>query len=148
MDLNFFGSKSTIAGYYPINSELNVLPLLRFLSSVGYKIALPCITQRKILDFRLWDAKKPLLRNKFRIHEPADGELLLPDVVLVPGVLFDRRLNRLGYGGGFYDRTIEYYRKNNNTRFIGICYPSQIVTELPRAEHDQSLDFLINLDEI
>jgi len=54
----------------------------------------------------------------------------------------------LGYGGGFYDRTIQHHRKKDNTKFIGICYPAQIISKLPRAEHDQRLDFLVNLDEI
>ena len=148
MDLSFLGSKNIIAGYYPINNELNVLPLLHYLSSAGHQIALPCITEKKLLDFRIWDMKKSLVKNQYKVYEPINGGLTIPEFVLVPGVLFDQKLYRLGYGGGYYDRTIKYLRKKNNTKFIGICYPTQIVSELPRAEHDQSLDFLINLDEI
>lgn len=148
IDLSFLSLNHTIAGYYPINNELNILPLLHNLSSLGHQIALPCITEKKILDFRIWDMKKPLEKNQYKIYEPIDGLLSVPEIVLVPGVLFDTSFHRLGYGGGFYDRTIEYYRKKNNTKFIGICYPAQIVSKLPRAEHDQRLDFLVNLDEI
>ena len=148
VNLSFLGSSQTIAGYYPINNELNVLPLLHYLSSAGHQIALPCVTEKKLLDFRIWDMKKSLVKNQYEVYEPISGGLSIPEFVLVPGVLFDRKLYRLGYGGGYYDRTIKYLRKKNNTKFIGICYPTQIVSELPRAEHDQSLDFLINLDEI
>ena len=63
-------------------------------------------------------------------------------------LLFDKSLHRLGYGGGFYDRTIQHFRQKDNTKFIGICYPAQIIPKLPRVEHDQKLDFLVNLDEI
>jgi 5-formyltetrahydrofolate cyclo-ligase len=142
------GSSQTVGGYYPINNELNILPLLQFLSSIGHQIALPCITDRKILDFRIWNMKKSLVKNRYNIYEPIDGLSSVPEIVLVPGLLFDRGLYRLGYGGGFYDRTIQYHKKKGNTKFIGICYPVQIVSKLPRAEHDQRLDFLVNLDEI
>jgi len=148
MNLSFLGSSQTIAGYYPINNELNILPLLQLLSSIGYQIALPCITEKKILDFRIWNMKKSLVKNRYKIYEPVDGILSIPEIVLVPGLLFDKSLHRLGYGGGFYDRTIQYYRQKGNTKFIGICYPDQIIPKLPRAEHDQKLDFLVNLDEI
>ena len=148
MNLSFLGSSQTIGGYYPINNELNILPLLQFLSSIGHKIALPCITERKILDFRIWNMKDSLVMNRYKIYEPVDGLLSIPEIVLVPGLLFDRSLYRLGYGGGFYDRTIQHHRKKDNTKFIGICYPAQIISKLPRAEHDQRLDFLVNLDEI
>ena len=148
MNLSFLGSSQTIAGYYPINNELNILPLLQLLSSIGYQIALPCITEKKILDFRIWNMKKSLVKNRYKIHEPVDGILSIPEIVLVPGLLFDKSLHRLGYGGGFYDRTIQYYSQKDKTKFIGICYPAQIIPKLPRAEHDQKLDFLVNLDEI
>ena len=92
--------------------------------------------------------KKSLVKNRYKIHEPVDGILSIPEIVLVPGLLFDKSLHRLGYGGGFYDRTIQHYRQKDNTKFIGICYPAQIIPKLPRVEHDQKLDFLVNLDEI
>jgi|TARA_Y100000287_G_scaffold172155_1_gene159167 5-formyltetrahydrofolate cyclo-ligase len=148
MNLSFLGSSQTIAGYYPINNELNILPLLQLLSSIGYQIVLPCITEKKILDFRIWNMKKSLVKNRYKIHEPVNGILSIPEIVLVPGLLFDKSLHRLGYGGGFYDRTIQYYRQKDKTKFIGICYPAQIIPKLPRAEHDQKLDFLVNLDEM
>ena len=148
MSLSFLGSSQTIAGYYPINNELNILPLLQLLSSIGYQIALPCITEKKILDFRIWDMKKSLVKNRYKIYEPVDGILSIPEIVLVPGLLFDKSLHRLGYGGGFYDRTIQHFRQKDTTKFIGICYPAQIIPKLPRVEHDQKLDFLVNLDEI
>ena len=148
MSLSFFGSSQTIAGYYPINNELNILPLLQLLSSIGYQIALQCITEKKILDFRIWNMKKSLVKNRYKIYEPVDGILSIPEIVLVPGLLFDKSLHRLGYGGGFYDRTIQHFRQKDTTKFIGICYPAQIIPKLPRVEHDQKLDFLVNLDEI
>ena len=148
MNLSFLGSSQTIAGYYPINNELNILPLLQLLSSIGYQIALPCITEKKILDFRIWNMKKSLVKSRYKIYEPVDGLLSIPEIVLVPGLLFDKSLHRLGYGGGFYDRTIQHFRQKDTTKFIGICYPAQIIPKLPRVEHDQKLDFLVNLDEI
>jgi len=142
-------SKEIVAGYFPLNSEFNIIPLLHFLKKRKNIIALPCVTENKVLDFRAWNLDKSnLIKNQFSIPEPSKTDTIIPDIVLVPGVLFDRRNNRLGFGGGYYDKTIEYYKIEYSTRFLGICYPSQIVSELPVEEFDQKVDFLIDLEEI
>lgn len=146
---NIITSGEIVAGYFPINSEFNILPLLHSLKKRKNTIALPCITENKVLDFCTWNLDESnLIKNQFSIFEPRGQDCIIPDVVLVPGLLFDRKYNRLGFGGGYYDKTIEQYRIEYSTKFIGICYPSQIVTDLPIEEFDQKVDFLIDLEEI
>ncbi len=146
---NLISSEDIVAGYFPINSEFNILPLLHSLKKRKNTIALPCITENKVLDFRTWNLdQNDLIKNQFSIFEPRGRDSIIPDKVLVPGVLFDKKNNRLGFGGGYYDKTIEYYRIEYSTQFFGICYPSQIVPDLPVEEFDQKVDFLIDLEEI
>jgi 5-formyltetrahydrofolate cyclo-ligase len=146
---NIITSGEIVAGYFPINSEFNILPLLHSLKKRKNSIALPCITESKVLDFCTWNLdENNLIKNQFSILEPMRRDFIIPDIVLVPGVLFDRKYNRLGFGGGYYDKTIEQYRIEYSTKFIGICYPSQIVPGLPVEEFDQKVDFLIDLEEI
>ena len=146
---NIITSGEIVAGYFPINSEFNILPLLQSLKERKNTIALPRITENKVLDFCSWNLdENNLIKNQFSIFEPNGRYSIIPDKVLVPGVLFDRKYNRLGFGGGYYDKTIEQYRIEYPTKFIGICYPSQIVPDLPIEEFDQKVDFLIDLEEI
>ncbi len=146
---NLISSGEIVAGYFPIKSEFNILPLLHSLRKRKNTIALPCITENKVLDFRIWNLdENNLIKNQFSIFEPRRRDFIIPDKVLVPGVLFDRKYNRLGFGGGYYDKTIEHFRIEYSTKFLGVCYPSQIVPDLPVEEFDQKVDFLIDLEEI
>lgn len=135
----------TIAGYHPKGDEVDVLPALSGLAVAGHATALPVVTGRAWpLVFRLWRPGHPLVPGAFRIMEPmGDAPLAQPDIVLVPLLAFDRAGYRLGYGGGFYDRTLEVLRAEAPTIAVGIGYAGQGVDKLPIDAYDQKLDWIV-----
>ena len=96
------------AGYVPVLGEVDILPLLMMLETRRVAVALPCVEEKATpLVFRAWRPGETLRRGSCSVAEPeCSAKVLIPDVLLVPLVAFDRRGHRLGYGGGFYDRTI------------------------------------------
>lgn len=133
-----------VAGYWPIKAELDALPILRELLGKGHKCALPHVTTEGApLLFRQWDEKTPMAAGKYGLTEPASHETLLPDVILVPILAFDARGHRLGYGTGFYDRTIARLKKQKNVRTIGLAYEMQLYTGLPIEDNDVKMDMII-----
>ena len=96
-----------LGGYYPSNYEIDDLEILCLLEKQNFKISLPIVKKNNQMNFFKWSNKDPLKMNKFGIPEPVSSKILYPDILLVPLVCFDNNLNRLGYGGGFYDRYIE-----------------------------------------
>lgn len=135
----------TIAGYHPIGDEADVLPSLSAVVADGHVTALPVVTGRAWpLIFRLWRPGHPLVPGAFRVMEPmGDAPLVQPDIVLVPLLAFDRAGYRLGYGGGFYDRTLEVLRAEAPTLAVGIGYAGQGVDKLPIDAYDQRLDWIV-----
>lgn len=135
----------TIAGYHPKGDEADVLPALSSLAAAGHATALPVVTGRAWpLVFRLWRPGHPLVPGAFRIMEPmGDAPLVQPDIVLVPLLAFDQAGYRLGYGGGFYDRTLEVLRAEAPTLAVGIGYAGQGVDKLPIDAYDQKLDWIV-----
>src|SRR4029078_8451030 len=103
----------TVSGFYPYQAEINVLPLLARLVSEGWRTALPIVMAKgEPLTFRAWAPGEPTGRGIWDIHIPLEAAAeLQPDVLLVPMLAFDRRGYRLGYGGGFCDRTVAELRK-------------------------------------
>ena len=100
-------TNSVISGYYPIKNEVNILPFLKFLNKKEVIICLPSIEKKNShLLFKKWEFGDRLIKGKFMINEPDHNEFIEPSVLLVPRLAFDKNKNRLGYGGGFYDRTI------------------------------------------
>ena len=99
-------TKSIIGGYYPVNFEVDDLELLKKLKKKNFNISLPVIKKRSQMDFYKWSFLDPLKINKYGIPEPVIKKIVYPDVLLVPLIAFDKHLNRLGYGGGYYDRLI------------------------------------------
>ena len=104
-------TKKNIGGYFPVNFEVDDLEILSKLAKNNFKISLPAIRKNFQMDFYKWNFSEPLKINKYGIPEPKKKTLVYPDILLVPLVAFDRRLNRLGYGGGYYDRLIERLSK-------------------------------------
>ena len=110
---HFDKKKIIIAGYYPSNYEVNILNFLEKASNKRFKIVLPVIKSSNRMSFKSWIFKDPLYVNKFGILEPEDNKKkIIPDLVLVPLVAFDRKLNRIGYGKGYYDRSLKKISKN------------------------------------
>ena len=93
-----------IGGYYPFNYELDILNILEIFEKKNYTISLPKIAKNNKMDFFHWSFKEPLKVNKFGIPETISKKKIYPNILLIPLVGFDNKLNRLGYGGGYYDR--------------------------------------------
>jgi 5-formyltetrahydrofolate cyclo-ligase len=93
-----------IGGYYPFNYELDILNILEILEKKKYNISLPKISKNNEMNFYKWSSVEPLRLNKFGIPEPISEKKIFPNILLIPLVGFDYQLNRLGYGGGYYDR--------------------------------------------
>ncbi len=139
------GEVTSLSGFYPYQAEINVLPLLARLVSEGWQTALPVVMAKgESLTFRAWAPGEPTGRGIWDIHVPLETALQLqPDVLLVPMLAFDRRGYRLGYGGGFYDRTLAELRKLKPVTAIGVAYADQEMDEVPVAPYDEPLDWIL-----
>ena len=104
-------TKKNIGGYYPVNFEVDDLHILKEFEKKNFNISLPVIKKNYDMNFYKWSFNMPLKINKYGIPESESNVLIYPDVLLVPLVAFDKKLNRLGYGGGYYDRLIEKLTK-------------------------------------
>jgi len=141
---HFYKKKITIAGYYPSNYEVNILSFLEKVSKKKFKIALPVINPSGGMSFRSWIFKEPLYVNKFGILEPKSSKKkIIPDLIMVPLVAFDNRLNRIGYGKGYYDRSLKKINKiKKNAISLGIAYSFQKCQKIPINKHDFKLDYI------
>ena len=132
-----------VGGYYPYKYEADSLDILKKLEKRNYKISLPKISTNYQMNFYQWSFKEPLSINKYGIPEPISKKIINPNILLIPLVAFDSELNRLGYGGGYYDR---YLSKNLNYKKIikiGISYSFQKFQNLPTNQYDMKLDHVI-----
>ena len=100
------------------------------------------------MDFFMWSKNDPLKINKYGIPEPISKKKVYPDLIFVPLVAYDKNLNRLGYGGGFYDRYIEKIKKIKKVTKIGLSFSFQKLKKIPINKHDKKLDFIITDKEI
>ena len=136
-----------VSGYWPFKGEPDLRPWLTTLTLKGARAALPVIVAKaEPLQFRLWKSGDPLIRGIWGIPFPAEGATMNPDFVVVPLVGFDRAGFRLGYGGGYFDRTLSVAPKK--PRVIGVGYSqSKIPTIFPQP-HDVPMDMIVTEDEI
>ncbi|MEN2494974.1 MAG: hypothetical protein TECD_00885 [Hyphomicrobiaceae bacterium hypho_1] len=136
---------SIFSSYRPFNSELSPLCLEKELKRNGVSIALPKMQHHtRQLSFRLWQEDDMLVLHKTGILEPIDTALLvLPDVVMLPLLAFDKSGRRLGYGGGFYDRSLEKLRSKKSITAVGLAYSEQEVDVVPHYIYDQNLDYIL-----
>ena len=141
-------SINTLGGYYPSNHEIDDLKILGLLEKKNFKISLPKIRKNNQMDFFKWSNNDPLKINKFGIPEPISLKKFYPDILLVPLVGYDNDLNRLGYGGGFYDRYIEKIEKTKKIIKIGLAFSFQKIKNIPLNQYDKKLDFIITEKEI
>ena len=147
LKINTYNLKN-LGGYYPSNYEIDDLEILDLLEKKNFKISLPIIQKNNQMNFFKWSNNDPLRINKFGIPEPVSSKIHYPDILLVPLVGYDNNLNRLGYGGGFYDRYIEKIEKIKNVIKIGIAFSFQKITSVPTNNYDKKLDFIITEKEI
>ena len=134
-----------IAGYVSIGDEADVAPLLALLAAQGASLALPAVAGREAaLEFRRWKPEDELEDGLFSTRHPlATMERVVPDLLLVPLLAFDLKGGRLGYGGGYYDRTLAGLREKGPVTAVGIGYAAQRMDGLPRETHDQPLDWVV-----
>ena len=139
--------KKIVGGYYPYNYEINSIYILEKFEKKKYKISLPKIRKNSKMDFFQWSLKDPLTINKYGIPEPISTKIQYPNILLVPLVAYDKNLNRLGYGGGFYDRYIKKIRKKKDVITIGFSYSFQKIKQIKINKHDIKLDFVLTNKE-
>ena len=136
-------SNKIIGGYYPVNFEVDDLTLLRKFKKNKFIISLPVIKKNFQMDFYPWSFSEPLKINRYGIPEPETKNIVYPDVLLIPLLAFDKNLNRLGYGGGYYDRLIEKLSKKKNIIKIGLAFSNQEIKKVPINAYDQKLDYIV-----
>ncbi|MFC7474154.1 5-formyltetrahydrofolate cyclo-ligase [Dankookia sp. GCM10030260] len=129
---------AVVAGFWPMGQEIDIRPLLLALAERGHAIALPVTPKRGLpLAFRRWRPGEALAPGPMGTRQPASGEALRPDWLLVPLLAFDRAGRRLGYGGGYYDRTLPGLPE---ATAIGCGYAAQELPEVPAGPEDWRLD--------
>lgn len=135
-----------VSVFAPIGSEISTTPLVRLLRAAGAQVALPVIVDTgKPLIFRLWEQGEELVPSagpgSLRIPAPPESApAVVPDVLVVPLAAFDARGNRLGYGAGFYDRTLSLLRGAKRVEAIGYAFAVQELPAVPTDPHDERLD--------
>jgi 5-formyltetrahydrofolate cyclo-ligase len=145
--LDFLQSRdgAVVSGFASLPDEFRIWPLLRRLHGEGYRLALPVMQGKaKPLLFRAWAPGDLMNKAVWDIPEPkADKPQLEPDILLVPLLAFDASGGRLGYGGGFYDRTLARLRAMKPIVAIGLAYDEQRVNAVPHLDYDQRLDWVL-----
>ena len=134
-----------VSGFWPIGSEIDMAPVLRALAARGHVVALPVVVGReRPLIFRAWCEGDAMADGPYGIREPlGSAPEIAPQVLLVPLLAFDRAGYRLGYGGGFYDRSLAMLREGGPVTAIGAAWTTQEVPAVPHNQHDQPLDWML-----
>lgn len=132
-----------LSGYMPIRTEIDPLPAMAEAAAWG-PVGVPVIQAAgQPLKFSQWSPECDMIEGAFGAMIPAENKYFEPEIVIVPLVAFDAKGGRLGYGGGFYDRTLELLRAKRATLAIGFAYDGQETEELPLEPTDQPLDMLV-----
>ena len=140
----FKKKKFKLGIYYPSSFEINVLKLLEFNYISNQNILLPIIKENNSMNFFPWKKNEVLQVNKFGMLEPIKSNLNVPNVMLVPLLVFDSNKYRLGYGKGFYDRYLnKYLKKFNNILTIGVAFSFQKHHKLPINNDDVKLNYIL-----
>ncbi len=135
---------AVVSGYWPFADEIDPRPLLAALHDRGHRLCLPVTVTGEPLSFRAWTPGEALVPGPFDTREPAPEKAALrPDCLLVPLLAVDGEGYRLGYGGGFYDRTLAAL---GDAISVGLAFSFQVCQRLPRAAHDSPLDWLVSED--
>lgn len=140
-----FTAGAVVSGYWPLGDELDLRPLLEALDARGCQVVLPTMTGKdRPLVFRDWKPGDELVPAGFGTLEPAPSSTSrAPDVLLVPLLAFDRKGYRLGYGGGFYDRSLAELRAAKRVTAVGTAFAGQEVEAVPHDHNDQPLDWIV-----
>ncbi len=135
----------TILLYHGMGAELDTARLLPVLAAAGKQVLLPrCTEEPGIMDARRYDPAVPLVRHRFGMLEPGPDAPVVPpeeiDLILVPGLAFDRSGYRLGQGGGYYDR----YLPRSRACTVALCRDCFLLSAVPREEHDRPVDLVVS----
>ena len=137
-----------MSGFMPIRTEIDPLPAMEEAAAHG-PVGVPVIEAAgKPLKFSRWEPGCTLKDGPFGAMIPETDDFFEPEILIVPLVAFDRHGGRLGYGGGFYDRTIEKLRAKRPTLAIGFAYAAQEAENLPLEPTDQPLDMMVTEREV
>ncbi|RJF77151.1 5-formyltetrahydrofolate cyclo-ligase [Rhodopseudomonas palustris] len=136
---------AVVSGYAPIRGELDPHPLMQALGARGARLALPAVEQPgQPLRFHAWQPGDAMIRSPLGIDEPRrDAPELIPDILLVPLAAFDTLGHRIGYGAGYYDRTLEALRAARPIVTVGLAFAVQQIAAVPAAAHDVALDYVL-----
>lgn len=139
------GPGDSVAGYWPTGEEADIRTLLVALADRGHAVGLPRVVRREEpLVFHAWKPGDAMVEGHWGILEPpVSGPAIRPRVVIVPLLAFDWRGHRLGYGAGYYDRTLAAYRAEGEVVAVGAAFEAQMVDRLPAAAHDEPLDWIL-----
>ena len=141
------GPSATVMGFWSFGSEVATAPLIERLAVLGYRVALPRIAHGD-LQARLYRPGDPVTETSFGAKEPEGGSVLDPadiDVVLTPGLAFDRRGYRVGYGKGYYDRFLA--RTGPFAKHVALCFALQVIEDVPAAPFDLPVDVIMTEEE-
>lgn len=142
--------KNVFAAYAAYGTELDAWPLMHDLYGLGMRCCLPVMTGlAQALEFRQWSPQAELAPSPMGILEPIEGaKKLRPEILVLPLLAFDRRGHRLGYGGGYFDRTLQKLRSTGTVTAIGFGYSFQEVEVVPNSERDEALDWIVTDTEV
>jgi len=147
--LNTLSGVDCFAGYMPIRTEISPLPVMERLCAAGKTVCVPVIQGAGMpLHFCRWKPDMEMTEGPFGARIPLIEEFLDPDVLITPLVAFDANGYRLGYGGGFYDRSFQGLRRMNAVVGVGFAYDGQELEHLPIEQTDQKLDAIVTPNRI
>lgn len=139
-NLEAFQKAETVLLYYPVRNEVDIRPLLHEFKDK--KVLLLPVAHRRYLEVRRYVGRSELRRGRYGIPEPKGLAFTgTPDLIVVPGIAFDRNCNRLGRGGGYYDR---YLKRYSNIPVVALCYEYQLVKKVPMGIHDHRVDAVLS----
>jgi 5-formyltetrahydrofolate cyclo-ligase len=139
-----------VSGFMPLTNEFDPQPLMRKLTEKSARLALPVLVGRgKPLIMREWSFGEPLSAGVWGIREPEpEAAEVEPDILLVPLLAFDRAGSRIGYGGGYYDRTIAQLRGRKAVVAVGLAFAAQEVSAVPITQGDERLNLVLTEREV
>ena len=141
-------SSDKIGIYYPIGSEVSTIRLIENLRNKKYIISLPVIEKNFKMSFYEWNEDCALKINNFGIPEPFKSKKITPSVLIIPIVAFDANLNRLGYGGGFYDRFINKIERSKKILKIGLALSCQKINKVPTNKFDRKMNYIFTENKV
>lgn len=139
-----------VSAYWPMKTELDLRPLMASLYAKGVPVCLPVVAEKdEPLLFRRWEPDARLVAGPYGTEQPDEKyETVEPNVLLLPLLAFDRTGGRLGYGGGFYDRTVARLRATGNPVVVGAAFAEQEIESVPLEDTDEKMNFILTQDEI